>query len=945
LPARVGRFVVRGLLGRGAFGAVYRAYDPQLDREVALKVPQPGTLGNARAVARFLREAKSAARLRHPHIVPVYDAGRDGEHHYIASAFIDGHTLQHTIDEGTLDVRQSARIVGALAEALAYAHRLGIVHRDVKPTNVMLDAAAQPHLMDFGLATRHDATVKLTRDGAVLGTPAYMAPEQAAGQQGEALPASDQYSLGVILYELLCGEVPFSGPAPVVLYNAIHQEPRPPRAVKPELPSELETICLKAMAKRPQDRYPDCQALADDLRHWLAGEPIEAPAGPPLRRPGRRLLAAAAGVCFAALIGGGIFLAPRLRPPPTATHTREPDRLRPPPAAPTTASPQAVVPPSDLKEPYRLRIVLHVARNQLLKEDFRRQLQRELKDRLQRVLGKLAEVEVASKDPRLADVLAHGLGKLDGWRERSAHKTHFVLINFSGTNYEIQARQHDGLTGLPSPTVRREQTPKRADVARHAALLVERDLGLLGTVESRPDGTGRVRVQLKGGGLGVDLRRWVKKDDVLGLVRVRGDSPGQAMPWAFLRVETPPTAGVCNCKLFSRYRLGQVKGLRCVLLATRSGSLRLHVVQQAPGGEFTELQAPVRLHLRRHGFEGEHGSLLSVWTSRTGDVDTTSAGEKGKFDRMAFISVRSGSRLEARIPVALVDERVIVLPVPASDEDTTQALERYHLLRRSVTLSYTEQAERFKEINELLVKPADRAKALALAREMLQRSRQDRAQLTRERNEVEKELNGVKLSPKERPSFQAIDKWLRLLRISEADLMKHIALLEKIERQESDPKKKGLEQVARAQLLEKEAEVGQAIALYKKVLADGFKSAALVKHLARLEKQWQIKDAAHEEARRFIYQVWPGLNTRGLKERLEDARSAFAVCQKAGDVISPRKLLRATEVHLERLIRELKDLKPEVNGDERKPAQLIVELTPELRKLTADVCAYLERAG
>jgi hypothetical protein len=320
LLLQIGRFEIRGLLGRGAFGAVYRAYDPQLDREVALKVPQPGTLEHAQGVERFLREAKSAARLRHPHIVPVFDAGRDGDNYYIASAFIEGHTLQDAIEKDELDAWQSARIVLALAEALAYAHDLGIVHRDVKPANVMLDAQGQPHLMDFGLASLDDASVKLTPEGAVLGTPAYMAPEQATGQSGAALPASDQYSLGVVLYELLTGEVPFSGLAPVVLYNAIHCEPRPLRAVKPGLPVALETICLKAMTKRPQDRYPDCQALADDLRRWLAGGPIEGSrsALEHILRPGRRslLLAAAALVaCLGVVLVSGFFLVRSLGPP------------------------------------------------------------------------------------------------------------------------------------------------------------------------------------------------------------------------------------------------------------------------------------------------------------------------------------------------------------------------------------------------------------------------------------------------------------------------------------------------------------------------------------------------------------------------------------------------------------------------------------------------------
>lgn len=275
-PATIGRFQVRARLGAGGFGTVYRAYDPRLERDIALKVPQAGILSNPQRVERFLREAKAAAQLRHPNIVPIYDAGMDDGRHYIASAFVEGKPLSDAVEEKGMEPARSARIVGALAEALAYAHALGIVHRDVKPANVMLDAEDQPHLMDFGLAARQDSTEKLTHEGAVLGTPAYMAPEQAAGQQGEAKPESDQFSLGVVLYELLCGRTPFEGPPQIVLYNVLNNEPPAPRTLRKDIPLDLETICLKAMARRGEDRYADCQALADDLRRWQEGEPIRA---------------------------------------------------------------------------------------------------------------------------------------------------------------------------------------------------------------------------------------------------------------------------------------------------------------------------------------------------------------------------------------------------------------------------------------------------------------------------------------------------------------------------------------------------------------------------------------------------------------------------------------------------------------------------------------------
>jgi serine/threonine protein kinase len=289
LPAQVGRFQVRAWLGAGAFGAVYRAYDPQLEREVALKVPHPGSLDSPTAAERFLREAKAAARLHHAHIVPVHEAGFDGTHHYIATAFIEGCTLARAIEERRLDFRQAAKVVRDLAEALDYAHKSGVVHRDVKPANVMLDQRGDAYLTDFGLAHRQDAGMRLTQSGSVMGTPAYMAPEQAAGQSGPPLPASDQYSVGVILYELLCGCVPFSGPPAVVLFNVQHCDPPPPRAVTPGVPPRLEAICLKAMARKVESRYGSmgefAAALAEYLRRESQPARIPEPSPSPLPVP------------------------------------------------------------------------------------------------------------------------------------------------------------------------------------------------------------------------------------------------------------------------------------------------------------------------------------------------------------------------------------------------------------------------------------------------------------------------------------------------------------------------------------------------------------------------------------------------------------------------------------------------------------------------------------
>jgi len=269
MGSRLGRFCIQSLLGEGKHAAVYRAYDPVLERDVALKVPRQGVLMTAKAIARFLGEAKALARLRHPRIVPVYEAGCVGDRHYIAMALIEGHSLAEEMANHPIAYYRAAQIVAELADALAYAHAEGIIHRDVKPANVRVDSSGAVYLMDFGIAYRADSGEVSLPPGMILGTPAYLAPEQAQGGQVDVLPASDQYSLGAVFYELLCGQPPFSGPPSYVMFHTIHHVPPSPRTVVPMVPRSLAAICLKALAKCPDRRYRNCQHFADDLRQWL----------------------------------------------------------------------------------------------------------------------------------------------------------------------------------------------------------------------------------------------------------------------------------------------------------------------------------------------------------------------------------------------------------------------------------------------------------------------------------------------------------------------------------------------------------------------------------------------------------------------------------------------------------------------------------------------------
>jgi hypothetical protein len=596
-------------------------------------------------------------------------------------------------------------------------------------------------------------------------------------------------------------------------------------------------------------------------------------------------------------------------------------------------------------KPYTLQVVLGIAQHRLLTPVFQDQVLRELRDSLQAAMGDLTNVAVLRDHPLLKEIEARGLQKaLDGWNSFSTTKTHFVLVDFVDGRYEIQARQCDGMTGLPSPVVRSAQTLDRQLVAREAALLINQDFGLIGTPREEAKGIKsegeRLDILLKGGKRGVSLARWVKKDDVFAVVQIVQQSSGARLrsyrlPWTFLRVAQEPKDERCFCRLYFRNEnplpSGQgVVGYRCIKLGTTVAPLRLRVVADDRLG--TPL-AGLQVWFNDDGFSQTPRERTSTKADGVAKTERT-------YTNLAFVRILRPGVPVAQFPVAILENRTVTCAVAVNPETERrgQLLVRRDRWTRRLDDSLAVSVTAVRELNALLAQ--SRENALARAQSALKSLQEDILDLLAEQETLRKDAQALKA----KPDLTDGEQRLRELQGRREELERFIASLQDIIK---DPiRQKWKQLVEQARLHESQFEYPDAIALYESVLSQGVEDDRIRQHVDELKRAWALKnDTTHPKARYFVYDVWVKLTTAAqVQARLNEAREALATCREVGDYLAPQMLLRINALHASNLEKEVESLRPQENEDDRKTVDTILALTEELKRLNDEAREWVRKA-
>jgi hypothetical protein len=588
--------------------------------------------------------------------------------------------------------------------------------------------------------------------------------------------------------------------------------------------------------------------------------------------------------------------------------------------------------------PYHYQVVLRFAENRAFTTRFKEEVARDVRNWLQSALGDLAEVEVVLTHPRLKDIEEKGMQVLDTWHEADDLKTHFVLVDFVDGQYQVQARQFDGYAGLPGQLRKAERTADRPFLARLIALTLDRDFGLVGTVESAD--LKNARVVFKGGALVPSLDGWVQPGEVFALIQP-GPTPVR-LQWTLLQLEKTAVEDgkvVGSCRILHPGVASPLPpGCRCIKLGTTEGPLHLRTI--VARSKSRQPFAGLRVLVSSKGYSDDSGAGKEE--GLTGQDGLFSPIEKDRppvrYDHVAFVSVYEGSQLKVQVPVPIIEQDTFICPVNTENDPLAQLRDSVELWERQLLRCQQEQVTLVEEIKAIPDKrPED---ALKKAQDGLDKLDRNLLRLASERTRL---LDEAKRFPGRALDLKSGDKRLEDLRSSKKDMAAYVVKLDEIVKKEKDPRLQQLLQLlTKGELDEKEADCDEALKKYDEALKLGLPlDEAWTKKIDSLKKEWPTTDPALLEARTFIYERFPQLKLAGLKENMQQARDALETCRKAKDYRSPIKLKKVANAHYTALKEDLARLRPDLNFDQEERARELEGVLKDLEKLIDEVNKFL----